>query len=391
MGRKRHIKKKAALRLKGKKMPVVSQQIDIKDEVHNGKIIETKRTWKDLVLFIIAIVGCVLGVYNTLQAVKNNKITVDVSVIQKVNEAWDYLGGQPGTYTLRLNSARYRGDLEMARRRIEEAMILDNKSGRVWFAYGVYLSELERHEEAIDAYRYAIELSEDKANIYSNIALSLDAMGDYKAALIEHNRAIALKPKVGKYYQCKAISYRKLGDTDSAEWYVKKSIDLKTTDLPSAYNEWGLCYLDKYLYSDARKYFEKALDLDSNHAQARFNLGLAQYNAGDYEGAYNSFLWSVKVDSMDFVSMRNVANSLLKLNAPGRAQAYLKKLLVYDEKDIDARYLLGMTYEMSANDSMALVQYDMLMKQKIADSSQVQERIELVRARMKPRGSSSQY
>ena len=166
--------------------------------------------------------GLVLGAIGTLLSlvglVSNRKTRRKAHRIESdrlLTKAWDILGGRPGsTWIFEQKSESDR--LEEARRLIDEALSLDKRYPKAHMYLGVYWQ----------------------------------FMGEYKKALICHQRALKLDSRYASAYNNLGRTYRQLGDS-------KAEID----------------------------YYKIALKYDSDFYYARYNLGVALFNKGDFEKA----------------------------------------------------------------------------------------------------------
>lgn len=62
--------------------------------------------------------------------------------------------------------------------------------------------------------------------VYSNLAGSMFADGNYRQALINYNKAIDLDPRSAAHYHHRGIARKKLGDRLGARWDYQRAVDL---------------------------------------------------------------------------------------------------------------------------------------------------------------------
>lgn len=116
-------------------------------------------------------------------------------------------------------------------------------------------------EEAIAAYKEALEVNNSLAEAHSNLGLIFNQQHNYGQALAEFRKALAVNPK-------DAITYNGIGAALRAE-----------KDLPGAIKNW-----------------QTAVSLDGKLATAHYNLGTAYEIQKEYDKALGSYKAAVKND-----------------------------------------------------------------------------------------------
>ena len=76
-----------------------------------------------------------------------------------------------------------------------------------------------RYVEAIEAYTRAVSLAPNDESLYSNRSAAFTHLGNYREALIDGKRAIALRPGWGKPYSRCGFAALSDGDCESAYWF----------------------------------------------------------------------------------------------------------------------------------------------------------------------------
>jgi tetratricopeptide (TPR) repeat protein len=69
---------------------------------------------------------------------------------------------------------------------------------------------------------------------------------------------------------------------------------------PDYYNNRGVAYVDANQLHLARNDLETAINIDPNHSIAHANLGHILWDNGDFDGAYDHFMNSVKIQYPNF-------------------------------------------------------------------------------------------
>jgi Tfp pilus assembly protein PilF len=98
---------------------------------------------------------------------------------------------------------------------------------------------------------------------------------DYKAAIIQFQRAIGVFPDYYEAYAVEGISYMSLGDEPSAEQAVRKSIELSSGKYPEALFLLAAILNKSARFAEAETVARQAIALDATAWQGYFELGHA--------------------------------------------------------------------------------------------------------------------
>jgi tetratricopeptide (TPR) repeat protein len=79
---------------------------------------------------------------------------------------------------------------------------------------------------------------------------------------------------------------------------------------PDFLNIYGLIQLNLKDWEQAIKYFKKATEIDTNFRPAYFNLGLAYYDLGKLNNAYESFCKVLEIDKNNKRAQENIIKIL---------------------------------------------------------------------------------
>jgi protein O-GlcNAc transferase len=209
---------------------------------------------------------------------------------------------------------------------------------------GRTLKAAGRLEDAISAYRKAIELKPDFAAAQNNLGVALRAAGRIDESKSEFRAAIAVKPdfadamlnlgtllvQSGEFGEAVSVYQRAMGiSSGNAEAWnnfgialyetgsLKESVSAlqKALQLRPGYAE-ALNNLGNTLrrmgrLADAIGAYQSAVDLKPGYAQALNNLGVAQWESGLHEQATGSCRAALKI-SPDFAEAHNTLGNVLR-------------------------------------------------------------------------------
>ncbi|GHU08237.1 hypothetical protein FACS1894158_17370 [Betaproteobacteria bacterium] len=173
---------------------------------------------------------------------------------------------------------------------------------------GELLREEDRAAEAIEAFKKAIGGGLETANIYVKLGLALkETNQDEEAA-----QAMQTADRLG---DADALScfhlgnfYRDKGDKENraqAEAYYERAIVLRP-DFAEAHNNLGLLLQENGEETRAVACFKRALASDPDMGSAHIHLGCAHLSEGWVEGAIDSFKRALEIDSSSVVAWINL-------------------------------------------------------------------------------------
>lgn len=142
------------------------------------------------------------------------------------------------------------------------------------YSVGYLMTELGHYQEAIQLYRRSLE-TQPTAEAYTYLGWTLSHMGDYKRAIKEAEKAIAIDPDFGNPYNDIGVYLIEQGKEDEAIPYLERA---KRARRYCCYQfphfNMGRIYLKKKMYEKAREEFKKSLEIDPNYEPALQGLEL---------------------------------------------------------------------------------------------------------------------
>jgi len=139
---------------------------------------------------------------------------------------------------------------------------------------------------------------EQFANFYLDIGNRSYRDGSFNEAIGYYKNAARLSPGIPDPYNGLGISYRKLGQNDSARYYYEKTLLLDSTSVYACTNLGNLAD-DMGNTREAIAWYKRAISLQPNSPQAYFNLGIAYDHAGDAANAMESLRKAAQLGDAD--------------------------------------------------------------------------------------------
>ncbi len=176
-------------------------------------------------------------------------------------------------------------------------------------ALGNAYFDVQRFDEAIDAYQKALEIDGSDPSILTNLGNALYFMDAYDNAAQYLRQAIALDP------------------TDATAWAYLGNAQYALEQPRAAMG----CY-------------HRALECDAENLEATRNLGNIYHDAQDFKQAVDYFERALKITPEDPTSWANLGNSKRYLKDYAGAEAALKMALEIDTEYAFALFVLGRYY-----------------------------------------------
>lgn len=153
---------------------------------------------------------------------------------------------------------------------------------------GAMLSELGKHEDALEAYDNALALNTKDPEVWNNKGITLRDQGRHGDALKAFGKAIELYPKYPKAWSNKGVALRETGRLAEALDSYNHAIELDPK-YAGAWNNKGNVLRDMGRFEDALAAYGKAIEFDPKSPVAWNNKGIALTMMGRGEEAQECF------------------------------------------------------------------------------------------------------
>ena len=118
--------------------------------------------------------------------------------------------------------------------------LLDNRDSDALFMLGVILSEQERDDESIEAYRESLALNTEDAELCFNLGVKLAARGDSTGEMQMYRMATKANPKYGRAWMNMGIALAEAGNLDDSEPMLLKALECETELRPQVLSNLAL-------------------------------------------------------------------------------------------------------------------------------------------------------
>ena len=246
-----------------------------------------------------------------------------------------------------------------------------------WYGKGLALFELREHQPAIEALQQAIntlpkgeDLKEFHSSILQRQSVVYSFLGDfstsagrerearenYEQALTVINQAISLVPNNPNHYNEKSSELSRLKRYDEGLAAITQAINLA----PRAvwYGNRGNLYRDQQKYKLALDDYNKAIELNPNHANAYVNRGILYYNQQKYELALSDFSKAIDINPNDAEAYSNRGGVYYNQQKYELALSDINKAIEINPNYAVAYYNRGNLYKDLQKYDLALADYD---------------------------------
>jgi tetratricopeptide (TPR) repeat protein len=197
------------------------------------------------------------------------------------------------------------------------AVQADHLGASTFIEKGWSLISLGDYAGAVQVLEKALELSPGEIQAQSLLGWAQMLHEDYDEALSTFSRVLMKEPanalaRINVGYIC--LKKRIFGE---AIEHLSKAIRLDNDRKATLYAHYylGLVYLERDMYEDAQTFFRKTLSLGPNLIEAYYDLGRAQWFAGNREGARRT--WSEGHKANKFNPWAKRCQEMLDLVAAG--------------------------------------------------------------------------
>lgn len=177
--------------------------------------------------------------------------------------------------------------------KLEDALVYQQRSPFILNELGLILIRQKKYNEAVPYLENAISISPTWAMPYNNISYSKIAINDYKSGVKFAKKALKLNDKIISAYANMSNAYYIMNKLDSSIMQDLEMIDNFPQSCDS-YNNVGYKYYKNNQKDQALKYYNLAIECDSNFVLAHINKSMLKVYAGDYDNALKELETSLK-------------------------------------------------------------------------------------------------
>lgn len=214
-------------------------------------------------------------------------------------------------------------------------------------------------EQAIAAYRRAVDLAPGRPEPWAGLGVALHRRGFWRESASALRRAIDAGAVQPDTYVALAQSLLRCGQLDEAETYLQKAMDLK----PSFAEAWqvrGEIQGHRQKYAEAVAAFTRAAELAPGNARPHHGAGVVLALQGDFAAASAAMGRALKLDPDYPEANCGTGAILLRVGRTVEAIGFYEKALLVNPGYLEARADLALAYEKAGRLKDAAAQYEVL-------------------------------
>ncbi|HTU24912.1 MAG TPA: tetratricopeptide repeat protein [Pirellulales bacterium] len=212
--------------------------------------------------------------------------------------------------------------------------------------FDTIVAEAQRHRrdgkpaEAAEAYRRALALRPDFAEMHNNLGAVLLELGQADEAQAELERAVALKPDLFLAHTTLANLFATRGDTRRARSHFDRAVMAGPNFAPARYGL-GVLLGGQGQLDAAREQFEQVVALRPDHAAAYYNLGWIAQSQGNLQRAQKNYEQAIAIAPNYADAHNNLGNVLRAQGRLDEAVTRFERAVQLDPKQFHALNNLG--------------------------------------------------
>ena len=174
---------------------------------------------------------------------------------------------------------------------------------------GVALQQAGRLEEAIEAYRAALDIDPDDPLVLNNLGIALRLQGRLNEAIEQYRAALRVAPNFARAHTNLGEALQQQGRVEEAMEAYRESIHIQP-DFAGAHYNLGVALRSQGRVREAMKHYRAAIAHDPKSAEAHLNLGEALQSIDRLDEAIRHYWLALEIKP-DFAAARiNLALAL---------------------------------------------------------------------------------
>ena len=153
-----------------------------------------------------------------------------------------------------------------------------------WFSIGLACQQLDRHEQAISAYRQALRIDPSLPAVWPYLGGAYGTLKRYDDAIAAYRQALRLDPDDADAWNSLGLTYHLIKSYDDAINAYRQALRINPEHV-RAWNGMGLTYLTLKRYDDAVAAYRLALRINPEDVGAWQALALSYYLSGNTAAA----------------------------------------------------------------------------------------------------------
>lgn len=313
----------------------------------------------DWIARAIAIVTMIVTIAKFYIDRKKTKEIKQLKLTQLLREARDQIGGDEGTVAVSLRSVSSpseRKKLELARRKIDDALIIDKKSAPALYHHALYFLKMRQLDDAINSLNKALKIDRDYPQAHNAFGTALKLQGKLEKAIQKYNKAITIDPFFLFPYINLGNTYDKQENLDDAIAAYEKATSIDpTSHLP--YIGLGNVYSKQGAQQKAINAYKSAMFMEPNNHLAYLGIANCLFCLGKLKDSIGYYHTAISLNPYDISIYLGLGNALTEQGNKKEAKQIYLKAIDLNPKDPTVYIYLGDNFALIGDTNSAIKAY----------------------------------
>ena len=224
-----------------------------------------------------------------------------------------------------------------------QAALKLHNSAEGYLNVGLVLNKMENTTGAISAFNSALSMNPTYAEAYCGIADTYAAQGDIDHAFEYYSIALHHNPEDVFALRNRGKLHLLMGNYDNAVNDFNTSLSF-ALDF-EAYLHLAQCFLEKNEWTKAHRAIRYAMEMESDHPEVYFTLGLVEMETGKYNAALESFWVAKGYDTNNPEYVRQIGLAEYHLGNPYGAVRAFNEYTDKVGEDAEVEMLVAQCYD----------------------------------------------
>lgn len=232
------------------------------------------------------------------------------------------------------------GQMNEALMAMNEALDINPSNDRWHFNKALTLDAMERFDEAIEEYKYALNLNSGDIETLNCLAVDYTRTGQYDLGLEVFSQIEKTDPEFEPCYCNRIITFTEMGNYEMAEqmFYLAQQIN---DECPLCFYNIGNSFFIQGNYKKAVWCWQKTAAIEPNHPQINYHIAQGFWNQGEKNKAREYFILELRKNPGDKEVIFDFGLFLLNSGETANAGEKFHRILELEPQNAAALFYLG--------------------------------------------------
>ena len=254
-----------------------------------------------------------------------------------------------------------RGRWQEAADELRAAIAINPYNGSWHFNLGLTYDAMDRFEDAIGAYRQALEIDPEDVEVLNALGHDCTRAAEFDAAIAYFERVEAIDPAYEPGYCNRIIAYAEKGDHERAEetFYLARQYKEKC---PVCFYNIGHSLFARGLFDRALWCWQQVIEMDPDHPQVHARIADAYWAKGELSAARGHFIEELRASPGDLDVLLDLGELLVEMGERAAAGEKFRQVLELSPEECTAHFHLGQLAQQDGDLQGALERYRRVLK-----------------------------